>query len=161
MNECLRRMYVSIFSGMGMPSNGLYSKLKTFKRFAMATLKIKYLKGAVTLFALCLIGTASAAPNGNGNEKENKKEVKAETEKILVNETWHYESGDPTLASSYSSQPVADCDTGEDVICEILAPADPTDGTKPLMSSQVVSDINNALSGEPETNDTVQSFRLE
>lgn len=43
----------------------------------MTTLKIKHLKGAITLFALCLIGTASAAPNGNGNEKENKKEVKA------------------------------------------------------------------------------------
>lgn len=127
----------------------------------MANSIIKYAKGAITVFALCLIGTATAAPNGNGEEKEAKKEVKVETEKVLVNQTWHYNNGNPTLASSYSETPVADCDTGDDVICEILAPADPTDSTKPLMTPQVVSDINAALSGDPEPNDTVQSFRAE
>lgn len=89
------------------------------------------------------------------------REEAVETEKTLVNQTWHYESGNPTSATSYSSTPVADCDTGEEVICAILAPADPSDPSQPLMSPQVVNDINNALSGEPETNDTVQSFRLE
>lgn len=47
----------------------------------MATLKIKYLRGAITMFALCLIGTASATPNGD--EKEEKKEVKAEATTTL------------------------------------------------------------------------------
>ncbi len=42
----------------------------------MASSIIKYAKGAVALFAVCLIGTATAAPNGNGDEKEEKKEVK-------------------------------------------------------------------------------------
>lgn len=53
----------------------------------MASLKIKYLRGAITLFALCLIGTATAATNGNGNEKE---EVKAKTEKTIAPTTWHF-----------------------------------------------------------------------
>ncbi|WP_146113649.1 hypothetical protein [Sphingobacterium gobiense] len=39
----------------------------------MKALKIKYLKGAFTVFALCLIGTVSAAPNGNGEEKDDAK----------------------------------------------------------------------------------------
>lgn len=79
----------------------------------------------------------------------------------VVNQTWHYENGDPELASSYSDEPVAECGTSDDVICEILAPVDPSDNTKPQMTTQVVNDINSALSGTPTTNATVQSFRAE
>lgn len=108
---------MSIFSGTGMPSNRLYSKLKTFKRFAMATLKIKYLKGAITMFALCLIGTASAAPHGNGDEKEKegKKEVKAEvkttlTSDFLVNKNADFEPRD-------AANPLENCSSSSELHC--------------------------------------------
>ncbi|NGM67325.1 hypothetical protein [Sphingobacterium sp. SGR-19] len=62
----------------------------------MTALKIKYLKGAFTVFALCLIGTVSAAPNGNGEEKE--KEVKETTTTLqsnfLVNKESSFEPRD-------------------------------------------------------------------
>ncbi len=49
----------------------------------MANSIIKYAKGAVTLFAVCLIGTATAATNGNGDEKEEKNTTSVETKKAI------------------------------------------------------------------------------
>lgn len=78
-------MYVSISSGMGMPSNGLYSKLKTFKRFAMATLKIKWLS-AITVFTFIL--GAFFFVNGMERKEERTPEVKTtQTSNFLVNKS--------------------------------------------------------------------------
>lgn len=69
----------------------------------MATLKKEYVKAVVTLFAVCLIGTATAAPNGNGNEKEKKevKETKATlASNFLVNKESSFEPRDTVNPST-------------------------------------------------------------
>ena len=135
----------------------------------MATLKIKYLRGAITVFALCLIGTVSAAPNGNGDEE--RKEVKAE--KIIVNETWSFNGGSsdsPTDASKYTRTSGEPCDGEPETICQISAPANPLDSNQPHMSAPVQPEdpnlpattvqqqITDALASSA-SNETVQSFR--
>lgn len=88
----------------------------------MTALKIKYLKGAFTVFALCLIGTVSAAPNGNGDEKEEKKEVKVETAKMQVN-MWFNVDAHPsspnqsTVLNQGNSDP--DCDESAGTLCGV------------------------------------------
>lgn len=122
----------------------------------MATIKNNWLRaGVLAILGLGMVYGAQSFTN--------KEEVKVEEKPLTVldNQTWHYVSGSPTSASSYSSDPVAECGTGDEVICEIQAPVDPSDNTKPQMTTQVVNDINSALSGTPSTNATVQSFRLE
>lgn len=80
-----------------------------------------------------------------------------------INQPWYYVSGNPTEASSYSGEPIAECGDLDEVICEILAP-DNGSG-RPNMEAQVTpgvtvrDQINQALSGTPSTNTTVQSFR--
>jgi|SRR5690606_2894787 len=135
----------------------------------MATLKIKYLRGAITLFALCLIGTASAAPNGNGDEKEEKKEVKTDnSKKSATNETWYFTGGNPELAESYSNDPAdqVQCGTAFQQICEIEAP---NDNGSPDMSATVgdktvLGHIQDAVAALPSTtpppfNPVVSAYR--
>ncbi|MGO3305457.1 MAG: hypothetical protein ACTILG_02130 [Sphingobacterium sp.] len=117
----------------------------------MAPLKNNGLRACIALMVLLFGAFMVVKAMDNKEEKATK----------VANQTWHYVSGDPKLASSYSSAPVAECGTDNEVICEILAPANPSDNTKPQMTTQVVNDINSALSGTPTTNATVQSFRAE
>jgi len=59
----------------------------------MANSIIKYAKGAITLFAVCLIGIATAATNGNGDEKEEKEVKEAKTtlqSNFLVNKDTNF-----------------------------------------------------------------------
>ncbi|MBD1427039.1 hypothetical protein [Sphingobacterium arenae] len=79
----------------------------------MANSIIKYAKGVVTLFAVCVIGTASAAPNGNGDEKEAKKEVKEITtlqSSFLVNKESAFEPRE-------TANPSLNCDTEDTRHC--------------------------------------------
>ena len=92
----------------------------------MKALKIKYLKGAFTVFALCLIGTVSAATNGNGDEKEAKKEVKVEKavqshQWFIFNGTTPAEESDASMYEPYtgSGEP-AGCN-GDQLNCAIFA----------------------------------------
>lgn len=80
----------------------------------MANSIIKYAKGAVALFAVCLIGTATAASNGNGDEKEEKKEVKEVKTTLqssfLVNKSANFEPRD-------TADPSNNCVTEETQHC--------------------------------------------
>lgn len=109
----------------------------------MASLKIKYLKGAFTVFALCLIGTVSAAPNGNGDEKEDKKEVKAKSETTIIQtEAWEFNGTPGNLNeetnASYYSRPSStpNCSGGAN-ICIVVAPEDPSNPGQPLLSPEL------------------------
>ncbi|MBD1423751.1 hypothetical protein [Sphingobacterium chuzhouense] len=142
----------------------------------MASLKIKYAKGVVTLFAVCLIGTATAAPNGNGDDKE-KKEVKVESEKALVNQTWYFTgnfSNDATDSRNYSSDPddAQPCELPFETICQIEAPESPTTDGQPHMEAPVdgvtvqdqIIEALSSLSGpnpNPTLNSTVTGFKAE
>ncbi|PRD51990.1 hypothetical protein [Sphingobacterium gobiense] len=120
----------------------------------MASSIIKYVKGAVTLFTLCLIGTATAAPNGNGDEKETKKEVKAEK---TVQSTQWFEfigtpSDSPTDHTKYraleENEPLPDCPSGNQV-CILNAPMG--SNNQPDIDSNLQTEINNATSSGVES----------
>ncbi|WP_133166404.1 hypothetical protein [Sphingobacterium haloxyli] len=114
----------------------------------MASLKIN-LKGAITVFALCLIGTVSAAPNGNGDEKEKeKKEVKAETVKVFSEAWFSYNgTGDQDDPASYMYNPSGGGCSGNTQLCEIriAAPSqDPEEGlTEDDLKSLLVQETGN------------------
>ncbi len=97
----------------------------------MTALKIKYLKGAITVFALCLIGTATAAPNGNGDEKEDKKEVKAEKKAVLAPRTFELTITNPSDQDNPSEQEIMQegvndpaCGTSNVTICSVTLDLD-------------------------------------
>lgn len=114
----------------------------------MATLKIKYLKGAITMFALCLIGTVSAAPNGNADEKEEKKEVKVETAKVFSEAWFSYDgTGDQDDPASYMYNPSGGGCSGNTQLCEIriASPSqDPEEGlTEDDLKNLLVQETGN------------------
>lgn len=91
--------------------------------------------------------------------------VKGVTKKVQVPvvepdfKTWYYVSGNATLASSYQLESNKDCNTGYEVICQIVAPVDPMDDDIPFLSEEAKEDINKALADAKEPNNTVLSFR--
>src|SRR5690606_19152593 len=106
-----------------------------------------YLKGAITVFAICLIGTVSAAPNGNGDEKEKeKKEVK--TEKSLQSTQWfefrnNLNDGDTSNPLNYTLTPNAgqnppSCPTGDDQVCAVHTLPDEDNPDVPDLSSSSI-----------------------
>lgn len=120
---------MSILSGTGIPSNKLYNQIQNFKLFAMKALKIKYLKGAFTVFALCLIGTVSAAPNGNGEEKE--KEKVSSTIKSVATQWFNAaEVGSDIYITDAISSPTSPCTQSSGPLCAVqldLTNVDPND----------------------------------
>jgi len=119
----------------------------------MANSIIKYAKGVITLFAVCAIGTATAAPNGNGNEKE-KREVKAE--KAVQSTQWFEfigtSSDSPTDHTKYRAleegEPLPDCPSGNQV-CILNAPMG--SNNEPDIDSNLQTEINNATSSGVES----------
>lgn len=112
----------------------------------MKALKIKYLKGAITVFALCLIGTASAATNGNGDEKE--KEVKSEVAKVFSEAWFSYDgTGDQDDPASYMYNPSGGGCSGNTQLCEIriASPSqDPEEGlTEDDLKNLLVQETGN------------------
>ena len=95
----------------------------------MATLKIKNLKSAITVFALCLIGTASAAPNENPFEKEKDKEKKEVKVKAAVqNHQWFIftgstpaEESNPSMYEPYTGPGEPAGCNGDQLNCAIFA----------------------------------------
>ena len=91
--------------------------------------------------------------------------VKGVTKKVQVPavttelEIWYYVNGDATLASSYQLESNKDCNTGYEVICQIVAPVDPMDDDIPFLSEEAEKDIKKALEKTKEPNNTVLSFR--
>src|SRR5690606_15466554 len=119
----------------------------------MATLKIKYLRGAITMFALCLIGTASATPNGD--EKEEKKEVKVEKTTLLIPLTFEIDVSSATDQNIPSQQFITgegvtdeDCGTSNVTICSAEMDLNPSD-------PDVIELRNKIANNEPVT---VQDF---
>ncbi|PRD47631.1 hypothetical protein [Sphingobacterium haloxyli] len=124
----------------------------------MKALKIKYLKGAFTVFALCLIGTVSAAPNGNGDEKEEKKNTTSDEIKKTQSSEWFVYNGpnqtrlEVEKPENYSlhddeDNPEPTCSTGNE-LCAVNA----TDnGGQPSLPSTFVDDIMAAIQagGQP------------
>lgn len=116
----------------------------------MASSIIKYLGGAITMFALCLIGTATAASNGNGDEK---KEVKAE--KVVLAPQWFQYNGtsqnrndieNPDNYQPLTAEPL--CEDGTE-LCSVHA--EPDSEGKPVLSSAFVDQIMTAISDEEPT----------
>ncbi|TYR36168.1 hypothetical protein FXV77_09620 [Sphingobacterium phlebotomi] len=119
----------------------------------MTALKIKYLKSAFTVFALCLIGTASAATNGNGDEKEAKKEVKVETAKVFSEAWFSYDgTGDQDDPASYMYNPSGGGCSGNTQLCEIriASPSqDPEEGlTEDDLKNLLVQETGNPSATE-------------
>lgn len=109
------------------------------------------------ILAFMVIGTIAIA--------EVMKNENVAVEKRTINQPWFYNSGSPTQSGSYSDAPIAECGDLNEVICEIHAPDNGLG--QPDMQAEVApgvtvqEQIEQALSGTPTTNATVQSFRAE
>lgn len=114
----------------------------------MANSVIKYVKGAVTLFTLCLIGTATAAPNGNGEEKEEDGGVTVVAQPAEV--PYYYTGPEaPSLADlqnlenwSTSQEPNHTCGEESDIPCFIMADSEAGLDSK-LQAANNVGDVLN------------------
>lgn len=127
----------------------------------MASSVIKYVKGAVTLFTLCLIGTATAAPNGNGDEKE--KEVKAEA---VQSTQWFEYMGPDHTSSNYATEALnsenyrlmdesePSCTTGN-TVCAVNVTPDPSNADQPDPSS-LAAQSNQILKIDPQDSQIVR-----
>ncbi|AIM35488.1 hypothetical protein KO02_01540 [Sphingobacterium sp. ML3W] len=115
----------------------------------MGTLKNNGLRACLALFIL-LFGIFVVV-----KAMEKKENV---TSNSLIDPSWYYTSGDPTLPSSYSSTPNPNCGNGVVVICEIQAPANTADPSHPVLDSTAKNNIQDALDAKTD-NATVKSFR--
>src|SRR5690606_5396921 len=124
----------------------------------MATLKIKYLKGAITVFALCLIGTVSAAPNGNGDEKKNT--TSAETKKA---DSYYFkfngspgQETDETLWEQTDNPGAEDCSGANDgCLIEVEESFTTTNSSNERVLTQPVPVINSAGHLNPDTSSSM------
>jgi|GEM_PF-5527100 len=133
----------------------------------MKALKIKYLKGAITVFALCLIGTASAATNGNGDEKEEK----VETKKVVLAPQWFeytgpgasdpdYNPHNPNFYTAVDPSDEPSCE-GAEQVCGIKATPDPgSDPNNPLPSLSDLQSLASAINSMTPVDDQL-TFRDE
>lgn len=121
----------------------------------MATLKINFLKSVITLFTLCLIGTASAIPNSNGEEKG--KEVIV-PKKVV----YHYfkftgapgQEADETLWV-YTNNPSAESCNGDNGGCliEVAETYTTLNSSSQRVLTQPVPVINSSGHLNPDTSD--------
>ncbi|PUV22894.1 hypothetical protein [Sphingobacterium athyrii] len=118
--------------------------------------------------------TLGISLGANAQSIKNEKEVKGEKESIMVraNQVWSYHgtsSDSPTDPSKYSLGPSEECEGAKQTICQINAPANPSNPSQPDMTALVTPSGSStpttialrisAANSSKTPNETVTDFR--